>query len=396
MARKRGRRSADEKMPPGARRTSSGRITITMRDRDGVRRSHSKIKTDEPETYLTPEEAAEGYERVKAFLASDIDYVQTVAGFHRIWSDVDDPEWGAEGTRCRNRNAPGIISLGKKLKPFVDEFGTMAVAAVTDQHLTAWERRAKVAPTLWPVILTFFNDAAKAGMRAKGDNPVGERAANAKARMDKKRTARRKEEGYASKAEVDAMLTHLKMPRYPRSFYGWTLTGVRTGMRCCEIDGMEYEYLDGDRYYIQWQLHDVSNELAVPKHGSRRWITLTDDVLAEIERQRQTTGAQADGRYIWTNTLGNPWRESARCDWWDERVAGTSARELVGGRTIYEATRHHWASRVVNEGIMPLELAAELYGHKDKGATLRKFYVGEPERDALLDAMREAQRRMAS
>jgi integrase len=392
MARKRGRRSAADQMPPGARCTSSGRITITMKDRDGVRRSHSKIKPDEPETYETIDEANEGYRRVKAFLASAVDYVQTVEGFFKLWTDVDDPVWGVNGTGHRGRGEHGIYAYASKLGVFVKEFGPRAVAAITDRDLTAWERKEDVALSTWGVLNTFFADATKAGLRVKGDNPVGDRANNARARLAKAREDRRG--ASVTRAESDAMLTHLKMPRYPRSFYGWMLTATRTGMRGSEIDGMEFEYLDGDVYYIEHQLHPRTNRLDEPKHGSRRWITLPPDVMEEIERQRERAGAQSDGRFIWTNTFGNPWRQASREKWYEKRVAGTSACEIVGGRTMYQATRHYWASRVVNEGILPLAQAADLYGHSDKGITLAKFYVGAGHDQ--LDAMREAQRRLAA
>jgi integrase len=393
MAGKKRRRRGANDLPPGARRTSSGRITITMRDRHDQRRSHSKIKPDEPETYATPDEAWEGFTRVRAFLASEVDYVQTVAGFARLWTDEDDPVWGTSGTGHRGRGH-GIHIYGSKLRIFFDRFAHRAVASISDADLLKWERECDVPLSTWPPLNTFFNDAAKAGLRVKGDNPVGERANNARARLSKAREQRKAEVPYVSKAEAEAMLTHLKMPRYPRSFYGWMLTAVRTGMRGSEVDGMELEHLDGDAYYIQSQLHPRTNRLDEPKHGSRRWISLPSDVLDEIERQRERNGEQADSRFIWTNTEGNPWRQSSREKWFEKRVAGTSACEIVGGRTMYEATRHHWASRVVNEGILPLAQAARVFGHSDHGVTLAKFYIGKD--DNQLDAMREAQRRLAS
>jgi integrase len=396
MARKRGRKSADDLMPPGARRTSSGRITITMRDRDGQRRSHSKIKTDEPETYATVEEAVAGFARVKTFLASAVDYVETVGGFFDVWTDTEDPVWGVGGSGHRNRGEHGIATYASHLGAFVKRFKDTPVAHVTDAMLTKWEREEAVPLSAWPSVQTFFNDAAKAGLRTKGDNPTGDRASNAKAKMARAREQRKETVPYVSKPQVDAMLTHLKMPRYPRSLYGWMLTGVDTGMRGAEIDGMEWEYLDGDVYWVYWQLHAKTGRLEEPKHGSRRKLILTPRVLEEIERQRATTGAQADGRFIWTNTSGDPWRQLARQKWWKKQVAGASLSEIVGERTMYEATRHHWASRVVNEGIMPLEQAADLYGHSDKGITLKNYYVGKAEEATLLDAMREAQRRMAA
>lgn len=383
-------------MPPGARRTSSGRITITMKDRDGQRLSHSKIKPDEPETYETPELAAEGYRRVKAYLASEIDYVQTVGGFFKLWTDERDPVWGVGGTGHRNRGEHGIAVYASRLAAFVKDHDRVPVAAITDQGITKWERLEPRPLSLWPALQTFFNDAARAGLRAKGENPVGDRATNAKAKMADRRAEQRETVPYVTKAESDAMLTHLKMPRYPRSLYGWMLTGTRTGMRGAEIDGMEWEYLDGDVYWIYWQLHAKTHRLDEPKHGSRRKLVLPPDVLEEIERQRPRASGQADGRYIWSNTFGDPWRQDSRQKWWNRSVAGTTLSEIVGARTMYEATRHHWASRVVNEGIMPLPQAAELYGHSDGGITLQKYYVGKPQEQQLLDAMREAQRRMAA
>src|SRR4029079_3430540 len=140
MARRRGRKSADDLMPPGARRTSSGRITITMRDRDGQRRSHSKIKPDEPDTYATVAHDAAGFARVKTFLASAGDYVETVGGFFDVWTDTEDPVWGVGGSGHRNRGEHGIATYASHLGAFVKRFKDTPVAHVTDAMLTKWER----------------------------------------------------------------------------------------------------------------------------------------------------------------------------------------------------------------------------------------------------------------
>jgi integrase len=135
----------------------------------------------------------------------------------------------------------------------------------------------------------------------------------------------------------------------------------------------------------------VTQVLDEPKHNSRRKVVLPLDVLAEIRHQRERVGDS--GSWIWTNTQHDPWQDSARQKWWEKQVGGVSLQTLTGV-TMYEATRHFWASWAVNEGGLSPYRASVLMGHSDGGALLTRVYARKDE-ELALDEMRRAQRRAA-
>jgi integrase len=309
-----------------------------------------------------------------------------VRGFWSRWADEHDPQWGAGGVRCPERHENAIYTFRSKTRQFAEMYAERQLSTLSDTDIVAYTESAAYKRSHMTPIHTFLEDAQKAGLR-RGVNPVAQYARMAERGLRQQRDRKRNESDPPSLPQIDALLTRLSGPAYPRSLYGWFLTGSRTGMRGGELDGMRFEDVDFDAatYRIRKQLHPRTGRLAVPKHDSVRTVLLDDDIMREI----RAAGAQGLSEFIWTNTSFDPWRHTSRSKWWAKQIDGSSLRETVGDATMYEATRHHWASWAVNEGGMSPYQASILYGHSDGGKLISEIYAS-PDNDAAIEAARRA------
>jgi len=374
-----GRRKAKPKLPDDVRQLDSGKYGLQFRV-DGRRLSGHAILRTVPRSFDTLDEALEARKRVRDFLASTSDRHTTVRGFWERWTDPDDPRWGVKHSKRREDT---YTIYASRTRAFVDAYGDRQIAAITPADVIRY--RATGADSQLPTISLFFKDAIKDGLLAV--NPAADAGREAKSNANKRRELEREERETPSRAVVDEMLTRATAPGYPRSFYGWLLTGVRTGLRGGELDGMQWEYLDGDVYRVRKQLHYRSGKLTAPKHNSFREILLPADVMAEIDAARERS---IGSPFIWTNSFGDPWRGDARERWWHWCVdGGPTLRSIVGGATMYQATRHHWADYALNTLLMPVPMIAKLYGHRDGGTTLLAHYAS-PDNDRAIAELRRA------
>jgi integrase len=373
------------KLPPGGRWTSAGRITLTIADiNDGNRRkSQQKIKPDEPASYATADEAMAGLLRVKAFMAEARSTSTTVLGFWKDWTDHDHPRWGS----LASRSPQSIDSYAMRTRRFVKMFGARQLDSITEEDVIAYLRAGGVHSSLRG-IATLFHDAQRVGLI--DSHPCAQIAGRAETLARKRRAER---DGVVPEEEqILAMLDRAQQDAFPPSFYGWLLTGVRTGMRTGEIDGMEWKYLKGNRYQIRRQWNAQLKEMSGPKHGSKRDLLLPPDVMAEIDKQRDNGTP-----FIWINAGGGTcWKSDSRSYWWTwTNDGGPSLRQLVGGAQMKNATRHYWASWALNVAGIPPYQAALLYGHSDGGKLLTDTYAKpdlERAMQAAYDAAIEAQK----
>jgi hypothetical protein len=376
--------------PPGARQTSSGRWTITFwvtEDGAKIRRSGNKILPSEPKTYATLEAAWEGYRRIADYLAQQVDREKTVRGFWERWLDEDDPRWGIKAKPRRGRETRVVYA--SRTRAFVERYGDRPMASLVEADVLAYQRTPEYRASQMVAVSTLLRDAERDHLRI--GNPAREITREAGEAMREAREDNRVDA--PSRAQVDAARAHMRRHAdvYPRSLYGWFLTGTRTGMRCGEIDGMYFEFVNGTRYTVRHQLHPRSNDLRRPKWVRRekdiREVLLPEEVLAEIRYQRAQHGAESP--FIWLNTFGEPWRHDARDKWWAKRVGGKSLRQICGGVSIYTATRHHWASHAVNVLGVSTYVASILFGHKDGGALITARYA-DRDNSSALDAIAAA------
>jgi integrase len=200
---------------------------------------------------------------------------------------------------------------------------------------------------------------------------------------------------------VRAMLDRLRSGPYPDSLLGWFTCGTETGMRGGEIDGMEWEFYDRETglYDIQWQWHHKLNEQTDVKHGSARVLmlpTVVQELIEEQARKFRRPGGNGSP-FIWTDPERGHWTHGTRDYWWTWKGdGGPTLRSLVGGATMYRATRHHWASKAVNEmGLTPYQ-ASLLYGHSDGGKLLVETYATGDHGLAVKNATAAANRMRAT
>jgi integrase len=375
------RKRSTRGLPPGSRYTSAGRITITIPLIEGGQRkrlSQNSIDPREPKSYATPEEAMAGYLRVKAYLAERSPETATVGAFYVEWSDADHYYWGVGGVKGRTEQT--LEHYASRVRPFAERFSDRPLAAVTQTDVEAWLEEGGQPYTL-ATISTMFHDAAS--RRLIPVHPFARLANDVEGSLRKQRALRRSDP--PKRALIDMMLARATDPCFPLGLYGWTLTGVRTGMRGGELDGMEWKFLHGNRYEIRWQWNAQLQKMTGPKHGSARDLLLPPDVMDVIDRIR---AQRVCDRYIFTNTQGGHWTHTPRAKWWEWCKDGKpSLRQIVGGATIYQATRHYWASWAVNEAGMSPYQAALLYGHKDGGKLITEVYARPDHERAMQSAL---------
>jgi integrase len=379
------------KLPDGARVLPSGRITFQIRTTlkgEDVRVSQRTILPSEPASYATPEEAIEGYARVQAYLKLRVDRDVTVRGFWERWLDEDDARWGLRARPKRTTNAR--YAYANMTRAFVEEYGDRPMASIEEVDIRRFQRLPEYALSQMKIIAMFLRDAERDGLR-KG-NPAQELAKEAQDALVTHRDAHKPPA--PTLAQVEEALRHMRrhLDRYPRSFYGWFLCGCRTGMRGAELDGMQFEYVDGELYHVRWQLHHREQTLTLPKWVRKpedcRYVFLPPDVREEIRHQRRER-MKLDGwgeDYIWLNTLFGPWRHEPRDKWWSKVVGGRSLREICGGVPLYNATRHHWASHMLNHTTADLFQTSVAFGHKDGGRLMMDRYVTKDRRSAAVAA----------
>jgi integrase len=375
-------------MPPGGRKNpSSGRITLMFAVVEGGTRrrlSQHKILPSEPRSYETVEEADAGWRRVTAYLEQQKDLATTVMGFWERWTDEDDAEWGAFGIETPRRSRHSIVVYKSNTRTFAEFFAERSLASISEVDVKRWTNSTMYRASNMAAIRTFLSDAATAGLRT-GENPAAGATKKANLKLARNRTTR---PPVPTQEQSRAMLAFAK-EHMPIGLYGWLLCGVRTGMRCSELDGMQLGYLNRKTgvYEIEFQLHPRTRTLEPPKHDSRRKVLLPRDVLDVIDEIHDVIDDPGPKTYIWQNTLGRPWDDGTRLNWWDRDTDtdGQTLRSLAGGVTMKNATRHYWATQAMNGGEMSLWNAATLMGHSDGGVLIAKTYA-DRDSDAALEA----------
>jgi integrase len=369
------RRKQRPELPPGGRRTSSGRITITISTVAGgqkKRLSHSKVLASEPRTYATSADAWAGYDRVMAHLEMCSSNGETLRGFWARWIDPEH-HWN-EG-----RSESTVMTYESRTRSFVAfrDYADLPLAVFTEKHLDAFREHGGLL-TQVTTISRIFMDAKRRGLIAT--NPFAQAAAEADRTVIKRTKAKAKKNPPPKTEAVNAMLARLRTGPYPASLLGWFTTGTETGMRGGEIDGMQWDYYDPDTglYDIQWQWHHKLNARTDVKHGSARALilpTVVQELIQEQARKFRRPGGNGSP-YIWTDPEREHWTHNTRDYWWTWKGdGGPTLRSLVGDATMYRATRHHWASKAVNEmGLSPYQ-ASLLFGHCDGGKLISEIYA---------------------
>lgn len=370
-------------LPKGARWVSPTTISIQfpVPQPDGTtkRLSQANAMPGEPRSYGSIEEAYAGYQRVTEYLTRKIEHGVTLLDFWTDWTDPDHWRWGKKRTRQT------LKALASRTRAFVERYGDQPIAAITERHFELFMRDGGLASQL-KGLAVMFNDAESANLLAA--HPCRQIASESD--RSERATAKNRKPKSPAQAQVDAMLERAQTPCYPRSIYGWLLMGTETGMRSGELDAASFGALNGNRYHVAEQFNHALQTWAPPKHDSYRTIVLPDSVVAALEEFRGDD--PLDGR-MFVNQRGAHWRSETRDYWWNwSRDGQPSLCQLAGGMTMYEATRHFWASRAINVWGAPVYPVSVVYGHKDGGKILIKHYL-TPDEDAANDTIEATRQR---
>lgn len=370
--------SSQSRLPTGARvNPQSNRVTLMFEvDEKGKTRrlSQNKILPTEPRSYSNdPAEVWAGHNRVTTFLASRIERGHTVRGFWEDWTNPDHHRWGIGSKRQEST----LKTYRTRLRTFVDGHGDRPLLSIDERTIDKFMANGGRYSNL-TALDTFFSDALKVGLIVKHPCRDMAREREAAERL-------RRQDTRPPVPDEDVLMALLDVAGrapYPRSYWAWLYIGAETGMRGGELDAMKWEHLDGDRYYIAEQWNEKVQDWTVPKHRSFRTLRLSADALSVIEAMRPLANGS---EFIFNTSLGSHWSHGSRIYWWERfKHEGLTLRDRVGGVSVYNATRHYWATMALNHWGIPIRRASTMFGHKDGGILMHKVYVRrDDEGDAL-------------
>jgi integrase len=234
-------------------------------------------------------------------------------------------EWARRGRRTRSTGAARrarTSTTEERIRRFVDEHGSLPLAAVDDQIVSQWIAGGRNLSTV-PVLKAMFNDAAsaKAGRLVKTNPFAGLRLAKGKGRA---------EEDPPSEEQVAVMLEHAARVTVP-GFNAWLRVACWTGMRPGELDALQWPRVDfaANRIHVLEQWNVKERAFGLPKNGKTRVILLTPQA-------REALLAHQNGlRWCFENSRGNHWTPSARSHHWDRVRALMGWLDVDSRKAIY-------------------------------------------------------------
>jgi integrase len=273
-------------------------------------------------------------------------------------------EWALTWTTdplYRRRKESTNIHNEERIRRFVDEHGSLPLAAVDDQVVSQWIAGGRNLSTV-PVLKAMFNDAAsaKAGRLVKTNPFAGLRLAKGKGRA---------EEDPPSEEQVAVMLEHAARVTVP-GFNAWLRVACWTGMRPGELDALQWPRVDfaANRISVLEQWNVKERAFGLPKNGKTRVILLTPQA-------REALLAHQNGlRWCFENSRGDHWTPSARSHHWDRVRALMGWLDVDSRKAIYLATRHFAGWYLYNVLELPAEDVAIQLGHEDGGELVRLNY----------------------
>lgn len=375
-------RRRNDGLPPGAVVLPSGRVTLQISITEAGRKHRvSPQQIDPREDPSYPNDPAivwEAYNRIQRFLAHKVERGHTVKGFWEKWTDPDHHRWGI----ASGRTGSSIRTNKSSTRKFVELHANEPLLGITEKTIDKFmEDEGGLYSHLVKLDL-FFSDAMKAKLIV--EHPCRELARKREI-AERERRARTRPP-VPSELQVETFLEYASRPEYPLDLSGWLTIGVEHGMRPGEIDYMEWEYQEGDLYSIRWQWNTNERPRAKtpPKDDSFRTLGLSDRALEIIARQRQRSSGSP---FIFETNQGEHWYPQMRDYYWNDfrpAKGEPTLCELAGGMTVYNATRHYWATMALNKWGIPLRKAALMFGHKDGGVLMHKTYARQDE-DAATD-----------
>jgi integrase len=204
-----------------------------------------------PETFATREKATAAEEEARRLLRADARLGVTVREFWTLWTT--DPLWlrSAKSTNIHNR---------ERTERFVEEYGSLPIRAIGDEHVAAWLKGGANVSTV-PALRAFFNDAASV--------PAGrliERNPFANLRL---RSSRGRRDTQPPDQVTLARFLELADELTPPSFAAYLDVAVHEGMRPGELDALRWERIDfqAGTILVDEQWSAKARAFTLPKHG---------------------------------------------------------------------------------------------------------------------------------
>ena len=133
----------------------------------------------------------------------------------------------------------------------------------------------------------------------------------------------------------------------PPSFSAWLFTGVETGMRPGELDGLRWQDCDftpgEEAIRIEQQYVAKIAKFAEPKHGSRRTITMPDSVRDRL------LALPRESEWVFTTLRGHHYAPSTRNHHWNRVRCAVGLADAP----CYLCTRHHYGWFALNVFELP-------------------------------------------
>ncbi|MFC1591759.1 tyrosine-type recombinase/integrase [Thermodesulfobacteriota bacterium] len=150
----------------------------------------------------------------------------------------------------------------------------------------------------------------------------------------------------------------------------------RTGVRSSEARALHWSSVDWKNQRIRI-LHNFSEEVLVdtPKSGDERVITVDEH---DIELLTKLKKRKVVGEFVFLNNQGRHYKQGYLDDQW---CKAKHAAEIKSDVTLYEGTRHSWASLQINAGVSMAVIGKKM-GHST-------VYMTENYAHIDMDAMRE-------
>lgn len=148
--------------------------------------------------------------------------------------------------------------------------------------------------------------------------------------------------------------------------------------------------LSGVRIERQWNTKE--KRITLPKNGLIRDVIVPEQAQDALRRLRRQTGVIDPNAYVFTNTLGDHWRNSALAYHWKGIKAAVPEIGANPKFTPYMCTRHFAGWYMVNVLEMEADVVAMQMGHEDDGDLVRKLY-GHRDRTRALRMIADAHKR---
>lgn len=369
----------------GARILPSGQVSLIVwveENDQRVRRSQRSVDPREPKSYPNDRRTvADARDRIDAFLARKLKAGTTVKGFWEEWTDPEHHRYAYKRNGRGKRKLQTIITNKRRTQKFVDAYPDIDLLAIDKRFIDRFMREHDVKAANLAGLDVMFSDALDAGLIT--DHPCHDLAQRYEQEGRERRENTRPP--VPTIEQMTELLDYASHAPIPRSLWAWLMVGSDTGARGGELDAFKLRYLDLSNgcYRIEESYSEIVDEFDDPKtRAGKRTIGLSENSLAVLE-EMSFQARRVGSPFLFIANTGEHWTHGLRRYWWERfcPVRGRTLRELAGGVSIYNATRHYWATQMLNvwmpESPTPISMldVAEHFGHTDGGRLMLKTYV---------------------